>query len=192
MAKQQAAPTPTQIIKSWSLRRYSLLHEAHKKSKGQDKMVELSATKRYFYLSHAGCKCLHPPSGSYLWRCCPGTAERGSSSYFYRTQRNWTGSDPASNDHYNTHTYIHGRMRRCDSSEHNHSDHSVSAWGIIFMHAIKPKLWLIYDRLSNSDIKKGVQWNYFITSDRSLFYADTSRHHSALSEPTEPTRQVMN
>lgn len=104
-AKQQAATTPTQIIKSWSLRRYALLHETHKKSKGQDKMVELSATTRYFYLFPAGCKCLHPPSGSYLWRCCPGTAERGSSSYFYRTQRNWTGSDPASNDHYNTHTY---------------------------------------------------------------------------------------
>lgn len=115
-------------------------------------MVELSATTRYFYLFPAGCKCLHPPSGSYLWRCCPGTAERGSSSYFYRTQRNWTGSDRASNDHYNTHT--HRRMRRCDSSDHNHSDHSVSAWGTIFMHAINSKLWLIYDRLSNSDIKK--------------------------------------
>lgn len=112
-------------------------------------MVELSATTRYFYLFPAGCKCLHPPSGSYLWRCCPGTAERGSSSYFYRTQRNWTGSDPASNDHYNTHTY-------------------TGAWGgVTVVTIITPitlfllevqfscmQLILSYDRLSNSDIKK--------------------------------------
>lgn len=115
-------------------------------------MVALSATTRYFYLFPAGCKCLHPPSGSYLWRCCPGTAERGSSSYFYRTQRNWTGSDPASNDHYNTHTYTGawGGVTVVTII----TPITVSAWGTIFIHAINSKLWLIYDRLSNSDIKK--------------------------------------
>lgn len=56
------------------------------------------------HLSPTSCRCLHPPSGSCQWRCCPGTAARGSSSCSYRTQRSWTGSGPASNDHCNKRT----------------------------------------------------------------------------------------
>lgn len=54
------------------------------------------------HLSPAGCRCRRPPTGSCLWRCCPATAATGSSSCFCTTQRSWTGSGPASGDHWDT------------------------------------------------------------------------------------------
>lgn len=76
------------------------------------------------HLSPAGCTCLHPPLDCCQWKCCPMTAKTDSSSCFYRTLRNWTGSDPASSDHCNTKK--HGVARRSISKNNSHISFSFN------------------------------------------------------------------
>ena len=63
------------------------------------------------YLSPGRC----PPSGSCLWRCCPGTAATDSSSPSCRRRRSWTGTAPSSADHY-THTQTHKKRHNVYST----------------------------------------------------------------------------